>query len=54
MDERGSVIDEDDDGAGDTNSLLKRKLDPGVYHVAVKSSAAYVTGAYTLAARPLP
>jgi hypothetical protein len=54
MDQRGSVIDEDDDGAGNTDSLLKRKLDAGVYYVAVTSSSGYVTGAYTLAARPLP
>ncbi len=54
MDERGSVIDEDDDGAGNTDALLKRKLDAGIYHVAVKASSGWVTGSYTLAARQLP
>ncbi len=54
MDQRGSVIDEDDDGAGNTDSVLRRKLEAGTYYVAVKASSGYVTGTYTLVAGPLP
>jgi len=48
MTEDGSKIAEDDDSAGYKNFIISRKLDVGIYYVAVKHYYSDQTGKYTL------
>ncbi len=50
LDDKGNVIDSDDDGGGGTNARLTTPLDPGTYYVVAKPfvSKGYVIGSYTL------
>ncbi len=47
-DARGNLIDEDDDGGGDTNSLIAASLDPGIYYLVARSAYGYSGGSYRL------
>lgn len=49
LDSKGAVIDEDDDGGGNTNSRITRNLAAGTYYIAAKPFGDYTShGAYTL------
>jgi Bacterial pre-peptidase C-terminal domain. len=53
LDDKGNVIDTDDDGGGGTNARLTTLVDAGTYYVVAKPFVAkgYVTGSYTLTAQ---
>lgn len=49
LDAKGNVVDQDDDGGGDTNARINRPLDKGTYFVVAKPLGSYTAGgAYTL------
>jgi hypothetical protein len=49
LDSKGAVIDEDDDGGGNTNSRITRNLAAGVYYIVAEPFGDYTShGAYTL------
>jgi hypothetical protein len=50
LDDKGNVVDADDDSGGGTNALLTTVVDPGTYYVVAKPfvNQGYVMGAYIL------
>src|SRR5205823_5508019 len=50
LDDKGNVVDADDDSGGGTNALLTTMVDPGTYYIVAKpfGNQGYVTGAYVL------
>jgi hypothetical protein len=49
LDSQGAVIDEDDDGGGNTNSRISRNLAAGTYYIVAKPFGDYTShGAYSL------
>ena len=49
LDSKGAVIDEDDDGGGNTNSRITRNLAAGTYYIVAKPFGDYTShGAYSL------
>ena len=45
---RGNLIDEDDDGGGESNSLITASLDPGTYYLVARTAYGYSGGTYRL------
>lgn len=48
QDARGDEVESDDDGAGDTDSRISLRLQPGTYFIVANSLSSGETGAYTL------
>jgi hypothetical protein len=50
LDDKGNVVDTDDDGGGGTNARLNTLVDPGTYYVVAKPfvNRGYVVGSYVL------